>query len=194
MKKKSVIQPQPKSESLEHSLQGLFSEAGELFKTLDQYSKIILKLEENLVDLKANFPFRLLVKNEHDLSKRKLTLEHEQYAHGEFFTTKNLWYLAWESIDQNNKKFRLFLISEEVETIHSGWEETYEFFELSPKLLAKKPLIETDLQTRLHYFEHIDSFINAFKDHLHAYRVLIDRCNIPIIPNFSITPFEPLEF
>lgn len=167
---------------IDHTLNELIAEASVLFEVLNKSSEAIRKFEKSLSEIKAHFPFRFKVKEEKESSAKKLTDEHKDLAGGEFFTTQVIWYLAWDVVDESSKNYRLLLIAEEKEFIHSGWEETYNCYEFRSKLIFRKSFIETDLATRLMYVEHLDAFIGSFTIYLNKYRrsIIILAGGIPL--------------
>lgn len=91
------------------------------------------------------------------------------------------WYLAWHE-DNTSKRFRLFLISQQKEFTVADVEGNLQESKLplNDKVVFKKPLIETDLGSRLKYFIHLNHFVFAFTDYLKNYRKSIDCVNFSL--------------
>ena len=173
-------------ENLQCSLHDLAHEASELFKLLDTTSDIIRKLETDLKDLKANFPFLYVIHKEPSSLPQTPEERHKKTSLDLVcYITKVIWYLSWD-LDESSQKYRLLLISKETELLwyrndymDSDSEAEIEF---QQRILSKKPFIETDLQTRLKYANKLPRFIDAFKNHLREYRVqLANSTHIPWI-------------
>jgi hypothetical protein len=95
------------------------------------------------------------------------------YVHG--YRTKICWYLAWEH-EEVSKNYRLCLVSEENDIItYSVDEDRVYQDEVPSKILLKKPLIETDLSTRLRYAQHLLPFLDSFKEHIRSSRIWIEE-------------------
>ena len=183
---RSSLNPQNLQEALpvDTALQELVSEAEILFNLLDSTSASIRKFEKSLSDLKAYFSFRLCIKEEKTSRAKTLTAEYKQSIDesvdaGHSFSTKIYWYLAWEA-DDTSKNFRLFLVTEEKVIINTGYEEDYYSYDLQTKVIFKRPLIETDIQTRLKYAEFLALFINAFRDNLKRSRILLEKGDLAL--------------
>lgn len=67
-------------------------------------------------------------------------------------------YLSWEGATENKKNFRLFLIKEE-----------------NNEVRLKKPLIETNMQTRFEYIKYLNSFMSNFTLNLKTFCANIHR-------------------
>lgn len=174
------VEKNQETTSFDNSLKELALEAKLLFKALDDTSAKIRELETSLSNLKAHFPFRRLI-NEEKESIHKIVEEcHAAVCpYGHHYFTKVYWYISWEA-DENSKNFRLFLISEEKEIIeYPVATDEYESIEFQVRNLIKKPLIETDLQTRLKYSEHLVPFIDSFKEFLRNCRTSIEHGKLP---------------
>jgi hypothetical protein len=167
--------------SIDSSLKELVAEATILFKTLDSASNTIRELESCLKELKAHFPFRYCVCEEKE-SPPKPAEEHHKASYPLVlgYRAKVYWYLAWE-LEDNSKSYRLCLISEERDIVAYNDDDRIYLDEVHSKILSKKPLIETDLSTRLRHSQHLLPFINSFKEHLRSARILIEEGaeNIP---------------
>lgn len=181
-----TIENKQQSLSIDSSLQELILEAEALFKVLDIVSAKITKLETSLSNIKAHFPFRVAIREGQESAAKKITDEVQESADSEWVATKVCWYLAWEPADENSKNYRLLLISEEIECFHYGFEDTYRpGGSRSKHIIYKKPLIETDLQTRLVNLEHLTYFVDRFTEHLKHYRIsIIEGREIPYIDIF----------
>jgi hypothetical protein len=159
----------------------LKAEAQLLFDLLNAYSSRINALEKNLQEIHANFPFRLNIKEgKRSILKQPLGTHIEGCAgdvHG--FWTQDFWYLSWEA-DDNSKNFRLFLTIEELEFIFFDYGEHIEQIkEFCSNIKFKRPLIETNIQTRLQYSEYLLPFIDAFKDYLKSCRLAVEQGDVP---------------
>ena len=167
-------------EPIDLSVQLLSQEAEALFNVLDNTSRKFRDLEDRLSELKAHFPFRFLVKEENE-SRQKFVENYHRDAcpYATFYKTKDCSYFAWEQ-DEHSKKFRLFLIVEELESIYYLIaEDVYESFVYQNRVLSKRPLIETDLATRLRYSEYLIPFIDAFKEYMKTSRIAIEEGRNP---------------
>jgi hypothetical protein len=152
--------------NLDTSLKELQSEVKSLFGVLDKSSDRIRKLESCLCEFKAHFPFRYYISKSSIYSK---LIEGKQKR----FVEKIC--LSWEQAE-DSKGFRLFLLSEEVGVYISDEGEDYD--ECGPvKVISKKPLIETDLATRLLYVDSLNPFVCQFKAYLSKCRTLIESNN-----------------
>lgn len=187
MKSKKTDQKQPdaclqesvsiKNESsLESALKELATEAELLFKVLDATSSKIHQLETSLSDLKAHFPFQLSIKKQKSLAEKFDENSDERYESFDGYYTITYWYLSWEPVE-GSKNYRLFLKSEKKEFLFSGSEEFYKEIEYQSELILKRPLVETDLATRLQFIEYLNHFVIAFKDYLKGYRISIETCS-----------------
>lgn len=167
--------------SVESALQDLTSEANKVFKILDTASATIRKLENSLSNIKAHFPFKFIIKEEAESFLKPALEKHAQGFAGTIhgFFTKDVWALSWEKHDTNND-FRLFLVIEEVESIFFDYAENIEQIEkFSSELKLKRPLIETDIPTRLKCSAHLIAFINAFTSYLQSYHTAITSEPLP---------------
>lgn len=167
-----------KTNIIDLSLTELIQEADTLFQKLNHISTSISTLEKELTRVKAFFPFKLLVDEEkRSLQKRLMDNKSDLESDNYYFTTVS-WHLAWEE-DENSKNYRLFLISEALETVATGFEEHYSFEDVQINKLFKKPFIETNLKTRLKYSEYLITFIDSFKTYLKDYRISIEKNDLP---------------
>ena len=181
----------PPQESIDSSLQQLFAEADKLFKRLDISSESIRNLETNLINLKANFPFRFLIAKEPESAPLELKDEHKNISDATGYKTQISWYLAWDLADENSKTFRLLLVSEIKEIVHVNVYEHWFFHEVKFETLTKKPLIETDLKTRLQYLKYLTPFVDAFAAYLKKCHDSLDQGSIPFGPDPSdANPFD----
>ncbi len=161
--------------SIDSSLKELITEARTLFKVLDSSSNKIRELETALGEIKAHFPFRYKIGEENE-STRSIESHHRAtYSCAVVGVGVKIYnYLGWES-DEKSQKYRLCLISEECETIYLCSEDHY-FQELGKtQILIKKPLIETDLSTRMRHSQHLLPFIESFKGHIKSARIWIEE-------------------
>lgn len=164
--------------TLDSSLQELVEEARDLFKVLDEASAKIRELEKSLSDLKANFPFRYKIGEEKGSVSIPIEMSHREAYSCVVGVFRKVWYyLGWEP-DESSQKYRLCLIFEENETVQAHYEDTYNEIVHSSRILSKKPLIETDLSTRLLYSEHLHLFIHYFKEYLKTCRISIEARSI----------------
>jgi hypothetical protein len=161
--------------SIDSSLKELVTEAKALFKVLDSASNKIRELETSLRELKAHFPFRHRICEEKE-SPPKPPEEHHAAAYPcvQGYRTKVYWYLAWEH-EEVSKNYRLCLVSEEKDIIAFYVDDSSCIEEVPSKILFRKPLIETDLSTRLRYSQHLLSFLDSFKVHIKSSRIWIEE-------------------
>lgn len=160
--------------SIDSSLETFISEAGILFKLLDNTSSAIRHFEKSMTELKAFFTFRLCIKSGKESLPKILMDNHKHIRFAEHFTTQVCWYLAWESLDENSKNYRLFLISDEQEIIHLWFKGDWSR-DIQSNNISKKALIETDIQTRFEYVQYLNSFISQFNKHLTVCRLAIEN-------------------
>jgi len=149
--------------------------AHQLFLHLDTISDHIRILEKKLSELKAHFPFRKIIFKEDSSVLKNLEERHKDYSFPGIilgYFTQIYWYLAWEQ-DENSNNFRLLLISEEKEFINFCEEEVYVNNEINSKILSKKPIIETDLATRVKFGQYLKNFLDTFTEHLSFQRMQI---------------------
>lgn len=166
------------------ALEELVSEAHTLFKALDAASTKIRDLEKRLGEIKAHFPFSYRVCKEDilnplDADRAEMHKRHaEPYSYFGYnsYLESNI---AWEE-DDKSKNFRLFLISrrQEFTVVDFEGDPSECRSPLVDELVFKKPLIETDLATRLKFIEHLHFFIQKFKEHLQRYRISIEEKQI----------------
>lgn len=185
-------------DQIDLSFQELKKEAEALFSLLDNVSKKITGLEKNLSALSANFPFRSLVKKE-DLSMtaplrddvyNNVVLPGSRSCIG--YRNQMCWYLSWESMNENSKMFRLFLVSIEKEIPVWTSSDTV-INDLIPieQLRSKKALIETDLATRLKFSEYLIRFLFDFKNYLNKYRKSLENPVLDQVEGAKETLFDP---
>lgn len=171
----SISNPQKSQEASpgDPDIEELVAEAKALYTALDNVSKQIRTLESCLGELKAHFPFRHCISEEQESPVLRPSEQRHDEAHpyAKGYWTKVYWHLAWEQ-DDSSKNFRLFLVSEERDRL-ADYKENF-LGEIHSKILFKKPLIETDLPTRLRHSEHLASFIIAFKKYLESCRISIE--------------------
>jgi hypothetical protein len=163
------------AQELNSSIRELNKEAARLFKILDDNSHAIINLEKSLQALSANFPFRMLIKENAESFPKAPEDYHKARAGITIikYCTKVCWFLSWD-YDEKANKFRLLTIAEENEIIYYN-----EFYDIKSdifqsKYIFKKPLIETNIQTRLDYFKHLPEFIEKFKKYLQNMRECIE--------------------
>ncbi len=169
------------NDPIDLSLRELLGEAQALFRVLDLTSKRITNFEHNLTESKAHFPFSYLVKKDYVFFPKNPESEDAHKLNAEPYTyvsynTLIEWYLAWEE-DGKSKKFRLFLISRKKEFTVVNIDSDSPVESRAPlfdEVSFKKPLIETDIPTRLQFAEHLHAFILGFKEYLHQYRTSIE--------------------
>lgn len=161
---------------IDEQLDTLALEAKQLFELLDKYSHRIRTLETELQKINANFPFSLKIKEENESHLKPIPDKHiQRYARtADGFFTKDFWYLSWEK-DDNSKNFRLLLIIKEIEFVVRGDRR----IKLDSQIKFQKPLVETNLQTRLQYSEYLLPFIDSFKEYLKNSRLTIEQGGIP---------------
>lgn len=158
---------------IDPALEELVSEAQTLFKVLDAASGKIRDLEKRLGEIRAHFPFSYPVYKEEILSPPTAADDLNLYLGQSNCYIE--WYFAWEEDDKSNN-FRLFLISrrQEFAVEDFGGDLSESRSPLTNELVFKKPLIETDLATRLKFIEHLHFFIKQFKEYLQSYRTSIE--------------------
>jgi hypothetical protein len=162
------------------SLKELEIEAKSLFQVLDHASNKIRKMETCLSELKAHFPFRYAITEE----LADMTPQGGYDGNGRFIPDccdETYWCLAWEQ-DDSSRNYRLFLISEMRVVTLASRDNDGHFRVVASKVVFKKPLIETDLATRLHYFDSLNPFIRSFKNYLANRRISIEYKSFDDIP------------
>lgn len=162
--------------SIDSSLKELLTETKILFKVLDSASNKIRELETFLRELKAHFPFRHKICEEKQSFPKPAEEHHKAaYPYVQEYSTKIYWYLAWEH-EEISKNYRLCLVSEENDIItYCDVDNSVYLDEVPSKILLKKPLIETDLSTRLRYAQHLLPFLDSFKEHIRSSRIWIEE-------------------
>lgn len=165
-----------KNLSIDSSLNELTLESENLFKILDDISSTICKTEKVLHDQKMYFPYTLEIKEEEISPIYKLKDSHNFSAPSiQGYCTQICWYLSWD-YDDDSKKYCICLLFEEKELIAFEYDEcAVQFKEVQSKCTFKKPLVETNLQIRLQFAEHITPFINSLTDHLASIRLKIEK-------------------
>lgn len=159
--------------TLDSSINDLKDEAEKLFRALDLASEKIRHLETSLINLKANFNFRIKIGEDERVAIPVSEHHRETFPLAENAATRKLYFLGWET-DDASQKFRLCLISDEVELVSFNYDDNFIEMVYEIRHLSRRPLIETDLGTRLRYLEHLTPFVNAFKEHLKASRLKIE--------------------
>ena len=167
--------------SLGSSVQELHDEAAKLFKILDNNAATIRNLEKSLQELSANFPFRMLIKEDPESFPKPPEDYHKTSAIINLmsYCTKVCWFLSWD-YDEKSKKFRLLVVSEEEEVIHFNYLDGNDDFDtvrtrtFQANCKSKTPLIETNIQTRLDYYKYLPQFVSEFKSHLQNMRKSIE--------------------
>lgn len=119
--------------ALQKKFNELIIEARKLFEVLDESSKIVKNLEDQLKQSKLHFPFSYVIESK-----------------GAY---KNV--ISWDVDEHNNYRLMVTEIGD------SG-----------------SPLIETNIQTRLKFIPHLDSFLREFTIYLIQKRSDILRGNI----------------
>ena len=162
---------------IDSNLSELLIEAKALFEDLDRYSSQVRALEKELQKVNACFPFKLKVKEEQESFVRPVLDKHTQWCVGVTmlgYTQQDIHFLSWEA-DENTKNFRLFLVVEEKECVLFDCAQSAGLKrEFTSQVRAKKPLIETDMYTRLKYCAYLNGFIKSFKEHLRSCRMTIE--------------------
>jgi len=162
---------------IDSNLFELLVEAKALFENLDKYSLQVRALEKELQKINANFPYKLKIKEEPESFSRPVLDRHTTWCIGmamRGYTQQDVYYLSWE-LDDHAKNFRLFLVLEEKEfVLFDSAESAGIRREYISQVKLKKPLIETDMHTRLKYGEYLNGFIQTFKEHLKNYRTAIE--------------------
>jgi hypothetical protein len=171
-------------EAINSSIHELVHEAKILFSTFDAISSSICKLEKDLNDSKAYFPFKFKARIDLESCAKKPEPRHDTISYDLLgYRTCTYWYLAWEAAEENTKNFRLFLIGEEKEIIYYSIPgddpESCGEQEFQTKNVFKKPLMETSLSIRIQYSEYLIPFIDSFKDYLKSCRLIIEQGGIP---------------
>lgn len=175
------------------AVEGLVSEAQALFNILDAASTKIRDLEKKLTEIKAHFPFSYRVCKENmnlPIDTHKVEM-HKRQAEPFIYIGYNTYLeqsISWEE-DDKSEKFRLFLVArrQEFTIVDIDADPAEEPLPLVNEVVFKKPLIESDLPTRLKYIEHLHSFIKKFKEHLQHYRKTIEGKLVDF--NDEIPPF-----
>lgn len=145
----------------------------EVFSLLDALSAKLLHMENSFKKCNANFPFKLLVKEE-NVGRVLLEPRHEKYHQGtEKVFLIERYCLAWHPLEDGSKSYRLMLICEEQEICSSGFEEFYREVKLPPKVVSKKALLETDIGTRLEFSSYLCDFFSRFYLELACYKELL---------------------
>jgi hypothetical protein len=159
------------------SMQELVEEAKKIFSTFDAISTSICKMEKDLNDAKAFFSYSYVVKIEEDQFPKKPEPRHEQCSYSLLgYKINKHWTLSWEAED-NSKNFRLFLIAFEKEILYYEIPEdgSCKSLEAQSKIIFKKPLTQTDLQTRIQYSDQLIPFMNSFRLFLIKQRIAIEN-------------------
>ena len=115
--------------------------------------------------------------NEKPSLPKDLEAYHKNVQYAESYVTQVSWYLAWEQFEDNIKNFRLFLVGEDKEIVCINACDNPRWIEFQSKTIFKKPLIETDLQTRLKYAESLNPFFNQFAEYLKKCRFFLELEN-----------------
>lgn len=163
-------------EKIVDALQELENEATQLFDSLDMLSTTIRTVEARLKQLKANFFFSLQIGEDLQSSLKQPQEYHEESRLAvEAYSTQIVWSLSWE-LDEQSKAYRLLLVSHEIENIYysNPESESWNSREFQSKCVSKKPFIETDLQTRLRFAEHLMPFVRSFTDYINKKRASIE--------------------
>lgn len=163
------------------SLNELIIEAEKLFGLLDICTSHIRILEKELQRIHLNLPFELKISEEKKSLLKPALDKHNEGCVGQVhgFWIQDVWYFSWEE-DENSKTFRLLLTMKETEFVLFDYDEHIEQVrEFCSEIKFRKPLIETNIQTRLQYSQYLIPFINAFKEYLKTYQIAIKQDDIP---------------
>jgi hypothetical protein len=156
----------------------LISEAKQLSTVLNNISRTLQVLEDNLREMNANFPYLLEVEKDPESHPKKPELYHSTSSYDIFgYRTQIVWYIAWEE-DEDSKegKFRLFLIAKEKEIIYyHGMEDNVLESIFQTKYVSKIALRQTKIHVRLRFSKHLCTFIKSFEDNLKNYRNSIEK-------------------
>ncbi|HZW60653.1 MAG TPA: hypothetical protein VFF04_00325 [Candidatus Babeliales bacterium] len=172
---KAEIKDYLNPETFNNHLTDALHETAELFRVLDQASTIIQHLESGLSEIRFHFPYNFFLEAE-KLKILPSKQEHIDSYNIDFgYYNKVCWYFSWQQED-NNKKYRLFLVSENEERVILSRSHS----EIYKKVLEyKKPLVETPLSIRLKYIKYLIPFIDSIKDHNREARLAILRGEVP---------------
>lgn len=172
-------------QSINFQLDDLANEAQGLFQALDNTSNEIRNLEKRLGEIKANFPFTYPLREDkssviNPLEERHLNRKFEQDPAYLGYCSNTCWYLSWEA-DEKSKNFRLFLLSTLEEVIVWQGKPVEGIMPYESEVLAKRPLIEFDLSTRLQFVQYLSAFIVHFTEYLRRYRVAIENQKVDLL-------------
>ncbi len=163
------------------AIKELVGESQSLFQAMDNASAIIRNFEKSMGENKAHFSFSYAVHKESVPNMHETNGNHEENVGPWCYVGYNSyleWSLSWEE-DEKSNRFRLFLISHRQEftvaDIEGDCQESRS--PLVNQIEFKKPLIETDLSTRLRFVEHLQKFVKKFTEHLTRYRESIEKMN-----------------
>lgn len=159
------------SDPFENSLKSLEFEASVCFDLLDKTSAKIKRLENILGSFRFNFPFRYIVYKEKESGWRLLQDYHKiEFSDFHYFTTREIVCLAWEPVENNGNKYRLFLVIEEKEILLYDDGDGCSRREFQSRDIYKKPFIEVDSQKRMKYAGFMDLFIKEFEENIKKIR------------------------
>ena len=148
----------------------LLDTAKDLTDQLNSLSEVIQKLEDGLQVLNANFPYKELIMQEARSIEKTIEERHKSInCNSGFYTTRNEWLFSWE-MDDESKKYRLFLIKVEKEFVYVDWDANVQEREFSEKVLYRRPLRQTKIAERLQFSKYLDSFICGFESYLASYQ------------------------
>lgn len=166
---------------LSSAIKDLLGESQSLFQVMDNASSIIRNFEKSMGESKAHFPFSYAVHKESVPNTHETDGMHEKNVGPWGYIGYNSyleWHLAWEE-DEKSDRFRLFLISRRQEFTVADVEGDFQESRspLINQIEFKKPLIETEMATRLRFVEHLQVFVKKFTEHLKRYRESIEKVN-----------------
>lgn len=154
------------------SIQDLANDINYRFKTLDALSANIKEFETILQNHKIEIPLYLHIDQEEESLPKSPEDHHKKETTFEVlgYTTRISWSLAWELDDEKSKKYRLMLISQNIERIFYRTPaddfDNSKPLDLKPTIRSKKAFMETDTITRLKYGHQFQVFINKFREYL----------------------------
>jgi hypothetical protein len=171
------VQKSQESYQIDSNLQELLIEAKALFEELDKCSAQIRALEKELQRVNAKFPFKLKLKESEESLYMPPHDRHVQWCPNgtvRGYTQQEFDFLSWE-MEDSAKNFRFFLVIEEKEFVLLEDAQSPGLRrEFLSQIKFKKPVIELDMATRLHYCEYRNYFIQSFKEYLRNHRIAIE--------------------
>jgi hypothetical protein len=121
--------------NLETKIKELVAEANNKFKKMDELGSQLVILEQSLNESRYHSFFRMHIP---DLSESS--------------------YFSWEPLEEKNKTWRLFLITED-----------------ESKNPIRTALLETKIVTRLKYLKYLELFVDTWLEHLKSEKEYIDK-------------------